>query len=815
MFQNLSTTFYKASKYRCSSPALWQTPINMYNRCIQVYSKIKTNSELYIVPKKYVKHTAKPQSTENLLSLNKAKKFSRVERSRLLKGKQHDRINNPNYNPYSPLFEKEYNHRKRTPNMSNKLARINFRTMLNSANNAVKAVPPSKNVTFNVQPTADLTEHTKTSSHEPTQTTIDNTITLASTNVLLERVSDKYAPKNLAIEPTKNIDYAHFSGNKDNSFALVVRIGQKPTEKLQMNEGRILTAIITSLQNVMPYIRIVPLENKRAHASDIQSPADIFFDEEFYSNYMEKPTYTKKRHLIFRLHFISKKPFFWYRKNLQLQQWLKSEMIRFEENNISEIHCPKVGFLTDCHPRVSLIATYEDRIKQIFHGMEIPEFYCAVDNVSVRHATTKVIVIRSAEADVNTFQKLFRKATHDNINTFIPWNQWIAMIPAKQLDLIQRQNSTLTNLKSIILSGFKNDETIRFNYSATSKDDSIMDDESEEAPTVIDDKTGNMTVNEFLLNKYKDINGTPIFQFCYPVSLGIRELNVTAIHAYEAIHLCKEIKEDMLLYMSNDAANAIFEDVQAIKDRAKTHSPWVPYDIEQNYHPVESGTKYEQDKNDHKKTKRTNTNVEAQKNESQSYKNVVLKYSTKEPKLPSTNSNQPLSDPSIDLFNSLTDEIKSFQSRLIILKENQEYYETKMEKRTTKLIKDMETMKQDNETTKNDVTSIKHQMQEMTTKSWMENKLENMDNKFEKMDKVMDFMMNFMHHNHNVSDKHQQYTENMMVDKEVLKRNSQAISAETIENSLLFDSDKENFASGGNHINCNNNKPEYFGHRCP
>jgi hypothetical protein len=68
---------------------------------------------------------------------------------------------------------------------------------------------------------------------------------------------------------------------------------------------------------------------------------------------MEEPITTKNDHFICRLHFIAKKPFFLFEQNVFLQKWLSQEIIRFEENNLQEIHCPKVRFLTQCHPRAS------------------------------------------------------------------------------------------------------------------------------------------------------------------------------------------------------------------------------------------------------------------------------------------------------------------------------------------------------------------------------------------------------------------------------------------------------------------------------
>jgi hypothetical protein len=485
-------------------------------------------------------------------------------------------------------------------------------------------------------------------------------------------------------------------------------------------------------------------------------------------------------------------------------------LIRLEENNIKEIHCPKVGFLTDCHPRVSMVAVYEDRIKQIFHDIEIPPFYCAVDNVSVCNTTTKVIMIKSAEADVNRFLSLFRTATQENINTFIPWNQWIAMIPAKQLDLIQRQNGVLTSIKSIILSGFKDIEDIPLNYSTKLMDTSIMADDDDATPVEPDDKYRNATVNEFLKTNYKDIHGEPLFQFCYPVSLGIREMNVNMKHAHEAIHLCKTIKADMLQYMSDEAAEEIFEDVKSIRDQAKSHTPWVPYDIAQNYNPIESESESTHDNtSDRKKSKRVFGHDSTVK-PSISYKQAATNNMHSAPKPAASDSNPTSTDSSTELFNSLTEEMRSFRSQLATLQKNQKSQDEKVEKNTTKLVADIVNMKKDQANTQNDVQSIKHQMQEMTTKTWMEDRFEKMDHRFGKIDKVMDFMVNFIHctTNHTESDK-------MLVDKELLKRNNEEISGQNNDSYLLDDCDKENYASGGNQFKCIKQKTDCFGEICP
>jgi hypothetical protein len=225
---------------------------------------------------------------------------------------------------------------------------------------------------------------------------------------------------------------------QDHSFALIVRIGQKQKQKLKFNEARILTSILTSLQKVSPHIKMTP-HDKQSNLSDLESPEQIVFNEQFCNNYLEEPITTKNNHFIARIHFIAKKPFFWFKQNVLFQKWLTQETIRLEENNLNEIHCPKVGFLTQCHPRASLIKVYEERIKQTLSGHHFPPFYCVIEHISVRQTTTKVVVIRSAEKDVATLLNLFKIAKRIHFHKFVPWREWNAMISAKQFDLIQNR----------------------------------------------------------------------------------------------------------------------------------------------------------------------------------------------------------------------------------------------------------------------------------------------------------------------------------------------------------------------------------------
>ena len=128
---------------------------------------------------------------------------------------------------------------------------------------------------------------------------------------------------------------------------------------------------------------------------------------------------------------------------------------------------------------MSLTKIYEERVKDLFQDEAIPPFYCCVEEIGSGQSHCKVIVVKSAEKHVMKFVKLFQKYATKNTYKFMAWKQWTAMIPSKQIDLIQIQNNRLSRSKSILLSGFVDDDIITMNHSfTTNMNDSFELDEN-------------------------------------------------------------------------------------------------------------------------------------------------------------------------------------------------------------------------------------------------------------------------------------------------------------------------------------------------
>jgi hypothetical protein len=821
--QNSNRKFYKATKFKCSTSHLHILPIETYRKLYCKSNLNQLNSEWTRPPRKKSKRISIKQQQENLKSSNKNEKLSKKElkqlyinEDKLKKQAAKDKLNNPHYNPYSPLYidelEEEIVITANQAEMSDETDLNNYISLLNRNKNVNNETDNGNDDSYSAPMNTNIKDSTAGDPNH-NSSNLSNTNDEITTelhppkpiiqNAYSTNVSERYAPKHLTWESDKKpVDFEKFQSNNDNYFALNIRIGQNTGEQLEFNEGRILLSLLTSFKTVMPLIKIQAFNKEQTTVAEIENVEDIIFEESFYSKFFENPTVsTKNQQYVARLHFVAKKPFFWYKKNFLFQKWLQNEKIRLEENNISAMHCPKVGFLVRCHPRASLVKIYEERIKNLFAGRSIPEFYCTIENVSVRQTTTKVISIRTAEEDVGTLLKLFKSVSKGNLYVFVPWREWVAMQNTKQLAIIHEQNEIRTNVKSIILSGFKDYNNVKLNYLEFDQHNTHMTENSNTGVHVTD-VYGNMTVTEFLLKKYKDGNGQNLFQHCFPVSMGIRELLVEQKHAQEAIELCKEIKEDMLLYMTDDAAHKIFDDVSSVKKKAKDHSPWEPFTFANAYKEYIST---DNDKSDSAQNKRSKNVLDKLENKSQrvSYKDVAEKNNKRERSPPIAKIENKVNESEIfrKEIKETKEEIESLKIIIHTIKNKQNDQDKKLDTSTKVMLNEIQKNTEQTklctvelQKTKDEVKAAKGNM---VSQEWL----------LETFGDLLKLAGNL--NNHSTSNHNHTTTDNMMLEKENCKRKNSEDSLDA------FDYDKENIGIGGNQTNCNNAQSEVVGNRYP
>jgi hypothetical protein len=822
--QTITKPYYTVTQYKGTNIVLPSTHETMYNLSDIFISNYQSLSEWVKVCKENCKRFTKTQSTKKV---NKqihseiiAKKERRANYIANDKLAYMNKISHPNYNPFSPLFEGKLKRKTSTATMDDETARQRFFKAMNGDYNETAILTPTHTnketqinhteQTLTMDTTDPIVLEANTVAPAITDAT-SGTTTITKHDELLAQVSDTYAPVNLTWESNykpRGTDITE--GTQDHRFALVVRIGQKKNQKLKFNEARILTSILTSLQKVSSQIKITSYDKQRSNISDIESPEQIVFNEQFYNHYMEDPITTKNNHFICRLHFIAKKPFFWFKQNIFFQKWLTLETIRLEENNLREIHCPKVGFLTQCHPRASLIKVFEERIKQTLSSYHYPPFYCAIEHISIRQTTTKVVVIRSAEKDVAELLDLFKKAGRIHFHKFVPWREWNAMISPKQLDLIQKQNKNITSSKSIIVSGFKDNESVKFNYSLVESDDMIYVDEDDEKQNNQNANQSSVTVAEFLYRHYKDCEGNELFTYVYPVALGVREMLVEHRHAKEVIELCKVIKQDMFLYMSLEAAEEIFDNIEQIQNKAIHHIKWEPFLTPTDYNEAYDDPSNIKSENDRKHYKRS-SDTDLQKAPKLSYAQSVTNTAKNAPTTIQQVKHQEQPLHSLKRQDKPSEEMLLVRQQLMELQTKQHLFQANQEKTNTHVLAEIKST--------NDIIHKKVMViMEKTSRSILDIRKEVISMKT--MTSQVQHIINMMNDNiQKEEDKLQTSGGDMMIDKDINKRNLHGNLRDSDGNIQNCQHNKENIqesiTTGGNHNNCNIYEIDYVGANHP
>jgi hypothetical protein len=144
--------------------------------------------------------------------------------------------------------------------------------------------------------------------------------------------------------------------------------------------------------------------------------------------------------VIAKIHVISKKPFFWIRRDKILKKWLREEKISLEENNLEALYITRIGFLTNCWPRDAFGKLFVERLKAIL-GRGCPEFTCYSDTLKIGEYTARFMMIKTANKDANNLMRQLKSKENQMTEQFIPWKTWMAMVEGRKASLVEKQEN--------------------------------------------------------------------------------------------------------------------------------------------------------------------------------------------------------------------------------------------------------------------------------------------------------------------------------------------------------------------------------------
>jgi hypothetical protein len=284
--------------------------------------------------------------------------------------------------------------------------------------------------------------------------------------------------------------------------------------KYRVKNGRALVALLRGLQKIEPITYIAPI-CQSFDKEKIIHPNQILPDEDSLSYYMEDLTTNKYKLYSVRSYIATSLDLDEYKKDQELIDYLSSESISLEYNDLDTVLPPNIGFLENTIARSDTAKLHKERIRSML-PKDAPRFSLAIQTLhGPDHSSTRVFMITCDKKYLLTLTKLLIDLQDDHCK-FFPWNEFICLSPGQKLTVINDQVQYTTVFRSLILKGFcDHDDDIPMQL----QDSNDMDTTS--LPLE------NVTVTDYLRYHVKSSKGSNLFEYVFPTyTTDTRELLV-------------------------------------------------------------------------------------------------------------------------------------------------------------------------------------------------------------------------------------------------------------------------------------------------
>jgi hypothetical protein len=402
---------------------------------------------------------------------------------------------------------------------------------------------------------------------------------------IYDETSETWLPRNLP--RTTRVPDNTTLNHTSKILPLTIRITKPKSIPQQIQPTRVLVAVLGALQQQYPDSYLGPIIPDAKPL--ITSLLDVPTDEVLIQHYIERPSVNKERQFLVRIIVHSNYNLGTYKEKSQFRQYLAKEHIVVDYNNLDSIDPVHVGFIEDIVPRYETLQLHHTRLVDLL-PTNAPPFQLNIQSIYGRSGSRSKAVMVNCDIENEQILKVMLDSLHKNEQLeFYPWKEYVGLpIELKEV-LIRKQNNFLNNYRTIILSGFiDNDDNVPM----------YMVDEEELEDLHIAIKNGttdkynskaynegfeSLGVTEYLQNYIFSGDKTTLFEKVYPPIEGMREVVLKRIHLAEALDFSEVFRGELARCMNSTAIALVFNDpTRALNERA--NKAWEPHKRYQALH---------------------------------------------------------------------------------------------------------------------------------------------------------------------------------------------------------------------------------------
>jgi hypothetical protein len=348
------------------------------------------------------------------------------------------------------------------------------------------------------------------------------------------------------------------------TMPVTIRMFQAKGGRKNFHKQRILVALMKILQTVQPETYISPLVDDGT-VKDLVIPEEVPLDDRLFRKYMEKAVTGSRMLFVGKVVIKSNTMLHQFKYQEIVLDYLRDECMNIDINTLDCVAPAPVGFFEHLIARNETIDLYAKRLYDLLPS-KAPPFQLNVQTIKARHDRTRVLMLNCKPNDVIIMQEIMKKLHAEEKVEFMTWKMWNPMIDEKKETVILSLNKHTGESRSHVLNGFI-DEDIEVPM--------IIEEKSNDCNNNKNEKLEKITVNEFLMN-IKAGDGTNLFEFVYPTTLGCKEFIVEWHHNEEAKEFLEVGIGELARHMNENSRKLVFQDPdQAFMDSCGP--AWEPY----------------------------------------------------------------------------------------------------------------------------------------------------------------------------------------------------------------------------------------------
>jgi ribosomal protein L31E len=359
-----------------------------------------------------------------------------------------------------------------------------------------------------------------------------------------ETVSHRYLPK--TIPQMIETENDHETDKTKYVIPLTIKMRKKRNSRATIRSSRVIVAFLNSMQKVHQETKIGPSVVNNG-AKIISRSRDVPTNEIKLKQYLTTPLKETNGIFMGKVHILSNYSLQEYKANSEFTQYLQSEGIVIDVNELEDVNPTQIGILEFTVPGYENLAIISERLKKALPSGS-PNFQLHITTLFASGENTKAIILEGDEKNSATLIANLENLHKRNKKNFFPWKDFLALDMKQKLTIIRRNDGWRKQFRTFLVSGFiDNENNIPMIYNKE-----MARDEYHPLLTT--------TVTKYLQDQIKNQKGDKLFEMVYPPIQGVREVIVKYENLNEAEEFINVMHYKLAENMDDTSIHKVFED---------------------------------------------------------------------------------------------------------------------------------------------------------------------------------------------------------------------------------------------------------------